>query len=230
MKLNYNVTLTLILLTLMLGAGYMSSRLGFAVGHEAIEGVSQPDARPTSKIKNRKAASAQQGALVLLKEEDILNTVKARIEGKGKNAKPEKPQPQNKELPQEKPAQKPQAAKENYQPGFPITSRNQKVTLDVVSAGYSGGALLIKVNLKNEGDKTVRFLYSFLDVTDDQGRALSANTEGLPTELTANGKTFSGTMSIPTALLDDVNKLSMTLTDYPDQKLRLQVSDIPVKK
>jgi hypothetical protein len=100
----------------------------------------------------------------------------------------------------------------------------------VVSAGYSGGALLIKVNLKNEGDRTVRFLYSFLDVTDDQGRALSANTEGLPTELTANGKTFSGTMSIPTALLDDVNKLSMTLTDYPDQKLRLQVSDIPVKK
>lgn len=231
MKLNYNVTLTLILLTLMLGAGYMSSRLGFAVGHEAIEGVSQPDARPTSKIKNRKAASTQQGALVLLKEEDILNTVKARIEGKGKNAKPEKPQPQNKALAQEKPAQKPQVAKKVvYQPGFPITSRNQKVTLDVVSTDYSGGALLIKVNLKNEGDRNVRFLYSFLDVTDDQGRALSANTEGLPTELTANGKTFSGTMSIPTALLNDVNKLSMTLTDYPDQKLRLQVSNIPVKK
>lgn len=229
MKPNYNVTLTLILLTLMLGAGYLSSRLGFAVGHEAIEGVSQPDARPTSKIKSRKAASTQQGALVLLKEEDILNSVKARIEGKGKNAKPEKPQPQNKELPQPKPAQT-QAVKENYQPGFPITSRNQKVTLDVVSTDYSGGALLIKVNLKNEGDRNVRFLYSFLDVTDDQGRALSANTEGLPTELTANGKTFSGTMSIPTALLNDVNKLSMTLTDYPDQKLRLQVSDIPIKK
>jgi hypothetical protein len=230
MKLNYTVTLTLILLTLMAGAGYMSAMWGFAVGHEALKGVSQPDARPTSKIKNRKAASPQQGAVVMLKEEDILTTVKARIEGKGKNVKPEKPQPKNKELSKEIPAKKTQmAAADVPQPGFPIATRNQGVTLDVLSARYSGGALLLKVNFKNEGDKTVRFLYSFLDVTDDQGRALSANTEGLPTELPATGKTFSGTMSIPTALLDDVNKLSMMLTDYPDQQLRLQVSNIPVK-
>jgi hypothetical protein len=228
MRLNYTITLTLILLTLMLGAGYMSAMWGFAIGHEALKGVTQPDARPTSKIKSRKGASPQQGA-VMVKEEDILTTVKARIEGKGKKVKPEKPQPQNKELSKKTPAPKTQAVAKDVQPGFPITTQNQKVTLDVVSARYSGGTLLLKVNFKNEGDKTVRFLYSFLDVTDDQGRALSANTEGLPTELPANGKTFSGTMSIPTALLDDVNKLSMMLTDYPDQKLRLQVSNIPVK-
>jgi len=229
MKLNYTVTLTLILLTLMAGAGYMSAMWGFAVGHEALKGVTQPDARPTSKIKNRKAASPQQGG-VMLEEEDILTTVKARIEGKGKNVKLEKPQRKNKELSKEIPAKKTQMAAEDVpQPGFPIATRNQGVTLDVLSARYSGGALLLKVNFKNEGDKTVRFLYSFLDLTDDQGRALSANTEGLPTELPATGKTFSGTMSIPTALLDDVNKLSMTLTDYPDQQLQLQVSNIPVK-
>lgn len=231
MKLNYTVTLTLALLTLMLGAGYTSGRWGFAVGHEALKGVTQPDARPTSKIKNRKAAS-QQEAVIMLKEEDILNAVKARIEGKGKSAKPQKPQPRNKELsqtPVETNETKTQVAKDVPQPGFPVTSQNQGVKLDVVSARYSGGALVLKVNFKNEGDKSVRFLYSFLDVTDDQGRALSANTEGLPTQLPANGKTFSGTMSIPTALLDDVNKLSMTLTDYPDQLLRLQVSNIPVK-
>lgn len=228
MKLNYTVTLTLILLTLMAGAGYTSGLWGFAVGREALKGVTQPDARPSSKIKNRKAASAQQGGVVMLKEEDILTTVKARVEGKGKNAKPEKPQPKNKELIKKTPAPKTQVV-DVPQPGFPLTTRNQGVTLDILSARYSGGALLLKVNFKNEGDKPVRFLYSFLDVTDDQGRALSANTEGLPTQLPANSKTFSGTMSIPTALLDDVNKLSMTLTDYPDQKLRLQVSDIPVK-
>ena len=88
----------------------------------------------------------------------------------------------------------------------------------------------MKVNFKNEGDKTVRFLSSFLDVTDDRGRALSANTEGLPWELPPNGKIFSGTVSISSALLDDVKKISMTLTDYPEQKLRLQMSDIPVNK
>lgn len=230
MKLNYTVALTLILLTLMAGAGYISGMLGFAVGHEALKGVNQPDARPSTKIKNRKVASPQQGgAALLLKEEDILTNVKARIEGKGKNVKPEKPQPKNKELSKEAPAKKTPVAADVPQPGFPLTTQNQGVTLNVLSARYSGGALLLKVNFKNEGDKTVRFLYSFLDVTDDQGRALSANTEGLPTQLPADGKTFSGTISIPTALLDDVNKLSITLTDYPDQQLRLQVSDISVK-
>lgn len=115
-------------------------------------------------------------------------------------------------------------------PGFPVSSKSQGVTWQIQSANYSGGALLLKVNFKNEGSKAVRFLYTFLDVTDDRGRALSANAQGLPTELPANGETFSGTVSIPTALLDDVNKLSMTLTDYPDQQLRLQISNIPVKR
>lgn len=227
MKLNYTVILTLILLILMVGAGYISGVLGFAIGREALKGVTQPDARPVSKIKNRKAASAQKEAVVMVKEEDILTTVKARIEGKGKNVKPEKSQSQNKEL-SKTPTPKIQPVADVPQPGFPITTQNQGVTLGVVSARYSGGALLLKVNFKNEGDKTVRFLYSFLDVVDDQGRALSANTAELPTELPPNGKTFSGTMSIPTALLDDVNKLSMTLTDYPNQQLQLQVSNIPV--
>lgn len=182
-KLNSTVALTLILLILMLGAGYLSAIWGFAVGHEAVKGVTQPDAAPTSKIKIRKSSSQQQGAVGMLKEEDILNTVKARIEGKGKKARPEKPQPQNKQSSEKTSTQTAQAAKlaaDVLQPGFPITNRNQGVTLEVLSAKYSGGALLLKVNFKNEGDRTVRFLYSFLDITDDKGRTLSANTEGLP--------------------------------------------------
>jgi len=47
---------------------------------------------------------------------------------------------------------------------------------------------------------------------DDQGRALSANTE-LPEELPQMERRFLA-VSIPTFLLDDV-KLSLTLTDYP---------------
>jgi hypothetical protein len=73
-------------------------------------------------------------------------------------------------------------------------------------------------------------LYSFLDVTDDKGRTLSAITEGLPAELTATGTTATGTISIPTSLLDDVKNVSLSLTDYPAQKLKLQVADIPVEK
>lgn len=231
MKFNSNVTLTLVLLTLMLGAGYISALLGFTVGDQALKGVTQPDVRPTSSIRLRKQTSQQQQAVVILKEEDILATVKERISGKGKNVKPQKPQPETKESSsKETSAQKTQlAAADVSQPGFPIANRDQGVTLEVLSARYSGSALLLKMNFKNEGSKTVRFLYSFMDVTDDRGRTVSANTEGLPGELPPNGKTFSGTVSIPMALLDDVRKLSLTLTDYPEQQLLLQLSDIPIK-
>ena len=226
MKLNTTVVLTLVLLILMLGAGYVSAIWGFAVGYEALKGVTQPDAHPTSKIK-RKHKSQQQGAVVMLKEEDILATVKARIEGKGKKA--------GQELRQQKDKQSSLEAMhlaqlEPRSSGFPIANKNQGVTLEVLSARFSGGALQMKVNFKNEGDRTVKFLSSFLDVTDDKGRALSVNTEGLPGELPPNGKTFSSTVSISTALLDDVKRLSMTLTDYPEQQLRLQMLDIPVKR
>lgn len=230
MKFNSTVALTLVLLILMLGAGYASAIWGFAVGHEAVKGVTQPDTRPSSKIRIRKATSGQQRAVVMLKEEDIIATVKARIEGKGKKAKPEKPKPQIKALSQETSTnQKTQLATQTLQPGFPIINQNQGVTFEVLSAQFSGGALQLKVNVKNEGKRTVRFLYSFLEVKDDKGRTLSVNTENLPGELPADGKIFSGTVSISTALLDNVKKLSMTLTDYPEQQLRLQMSDIPVR-
>lgn len=229
-KLNSTVALTLILLILMLGAGYVSAIWGFAVGVEALQGVNQPDARLKSKIKLRKHKSQEQAAVVMLKEEDIITNVRARIEGKGKNVRPEKSQPQNQQSSKQTSPQNTQVAAEIPQPGFPIINKNQGVTLELLSARFSGGALQLKVNFKNEGDRTVRFLSSFLDVTDDQGRALSVNTEGLPGELPPNGKTFSGTFSISTALLEDVKKLSMTLTDYPEQQLRLQMLNIPVQR
>ena len=230
MKLNYTVALTLILLTLMAGAGYASGKWGFYVGHEALKGVTQPEGRPASKIKIRKAKSQPQAKLALLKEADILVSVRTWISGKGKNAKPLKPQSQAKKVSQDTLLPKTLIQAEAPQAGFPITSQNQGVTMQVLSARYIGGALLLKVNFKNQSSRAIRFLYSFLNVMDEQGRTLSANTEDLPEELPADGKTLSGTVSIPTALLDNVNKLSLMLTDYPDQKLLLQIPVIPVTR
>jgi hypothetical protein len=231
MKLNSTVALTLALLSMMLTAGGVSAFWGFTLGHEALKGVSQPDARPTTKLASQRGTAASQGGVSLLREDDILKSVKARIEGKGKAAKPEKPKEEKKQD-EQKAQDKPEdtANQDAPQPGFPVATENQGVALEVRSARFSRGALLMKVNLKNTGSDTVRFLYSFLDVTDDQGRTLSASTEGLPAELPANGQPFSGTVSIPTALLDNVKTLSLTLTDYPDQKLRLELSNIPVER
>jgi len=232
MKINTTVILTFILLILMLGAGSVSAFLGFSFGSLALKGVSTPDGRPTTKFASAKTSNSQQAGVTLLKEEEILKIVKSRIEGKAKAAKSEKLEEDEEETnnKKQKPPEKPQEVEEKLQPGFPISAESEGVTFAVQSARYSGGDLLLKVKMQNKGKDSVRFLYSFLDVTDDKGRTLSASTEGLPAELPANGPTFAGTVIIPTALLDDVNKVSLSLTDYPAQKLKLDVSDIPVAR
>ncbi|QSV63537.1 MAG: hypothetical protein HEQ26_13065 [Dolichospermum sp. DL01] len=229
MKINTTVLLTLILLTLMLGAGSASGFLGFTLGSMALKGVTTPDGRPATKFNSSKANNPQQESEAFLKEEDILKVVKSRISDKKKGNKPDKSEEEEIKITQPQPQEK-SVAPETSQPGFPITAESEGVTMSVKSIRYSGGDLLLKVNMQNKGGDSVRFLYSFLDITDDKGRTLSAITEGLPAELPAKGAEFKGTISIPTALLDDVKQISLSLTDYPAQKLKLQLSDIPVEK
>ncbi|NET54924.1 MAG: hypothetical protein F6K47_01570 [Symploca sp. SIO2E6] len=238
MKLNSTVALTLLLLAMMLGAGFVSAMWGFTLGHQALKGVTQPDIRPTKKLAgNQKAADAQkaQEGVAVLQEENILRDVKEYINKKGKEEPKDKPkeQPSNSTQTKDKSSSETSVTEASLTSNssnvdLPIKSQDQGVTLEVRSANQQGGSLLLNVSLKNEGGNAVRFLYSFLNVTDDQGRALSAITEGLPGELPADGQEFSGTVSIPTALLEDSKKLSLTLTDYPDQKLQLKMSEIPV--
>jgi hypothetical protein len=232
MKMNSTVLLTLVLLILMLGAGSVSAFWGFTLGSAALKGVTTPDARPTTKFASSKSATAQQAGVALLKEDEILKVVKARIDGKKatkvvKRDKDDEDTKNTKSKPEQKPEEVPE---EKPQPGFPVNSESEGVSMSVQSARYSGGALLLRVKMQNKGKDSVRFLYSFLDVSDDKGRTLSASTEGLPSELPANGPTYSGTISIPSAVLDDVKNVSLSLTDYPEQKLKLQVSNIPVDR
>lgn len=231
MQINTTVLLTLILLTLMLGASSASGFLGFKLGSDALKGVTTPDGRPVNKFNSSKSNNPQQGTESFLKEEDILKAVKSRINNKNQGNKPEKSAEEeiktDKLQGQEKPKQ---VAEEPLQPGFPVSAESEGVTMSVQSVRYSGGDLLLRVNMQNKGTDSVRFLYSFLDITDDKGRTLSAITEGLPAELPAKGAEVKGTISIPTALLDDVKQISLSLTDYPAQRLKLQLSDIPVEK
>ncbi|MBD2740998.1 hypothetical protein [Coleofasciculus sp. FACHB-1120] len=228
MKLNSTVALTLILLAMMLGAGFVSAMWGFTVGHEALKGVTQPDVRPTNKLAGTKRATPGKEGLAILREADIVASARAQMSGKAKPViKPVQEQTKSNTEPS---TPEPTSEPESKQQNFPITSQDKGVKLEIGSARQQGGSLLLNVSMKNEGGNAVRFLYSFLNVTDDQGRALSAVTEGLPGELPPNGQSFSGTVSIPTALLEDAKQLSLTLTDYPDQKLQLKMSGIPVVK
>ncbi|HEY9634487.1 MAG TPA: hypothetical protein V6D14_13830 [Coleofasciculaceae cyanobacterium] len=247
MKFNATVALTLILLAMMLSAGFVSAMWGFALGHEALKGVTQPDVRPTKKLADTKQNASGKEGVPLLREEDILVNVNEYINNKGKESKESKtdnsdktdkkddqaknssPSPEAKASPEPSTTQASFTSTTSDQK-LPLRSQDQGITLEVRSAAQQGNSLLLNVSMKNDGSNPVRFLYSFLNVMDDQGRALSAITEGLPGELPANGKEFTGTVSIPTALLEDSKKLSLTLTDYPDQKLQLKMSEIPVNR
>ena len=243
MKLNSTVALTLILLAMMLGAGFVSAMWGFTLGHEALKGVTQPDVRPIKDTAEKQKASSGKEGLAILREEDILTKVNEHInsskdakpENKNKDSKDEQANNNNQSEPSNQPS--PEAsttqatlASTNSAFNLPIKSEDRGVVLEIRSASQQGGSLLLNVSMKNQGADAVRFLYSFLNVTDEQGRALSAITEGLPGELPPDGQEYNGTVSIPSALIENAQKLSLTLTDYPDQKLQLKMSEIPVAR
>lgn len=211
------------LLALMFSAGVGSASVGYTLGRKALRGITQPDMRPTNNLGATQGTTARSDKLVFLKEQDIITNVKKRMAGGGEpDAKP-KSESNNQPAADSTPTPPPGTPVK-----FPIKGQDQKVTLEVSAVRKRGSSLLLDISLKNEGSQSVRFLYSFLNVTDDQGRALSATTEYLPEELPANSNPYYGTVSIPTSLLDNAKTISLVLTDYPDQKLQLQLSGIPV--
>jgi hypothetical protein len=226
-KVNSTLALTLILLSLMIGAGVVSAAWGYALGREALKGVTQPDSRPAHEGTEAQGNAPHRQELVLLKESEIIENVKAQTSGRGDGNQSSS----NSETKALTASPSPSATATEVSTsaeGFPITSESHGVTLAVRSARQQGGYLLLDVSLQNNGSQPVQFLYSFMNVTDDRGRAFSANTEGLPGRIPPGGQPLSGVVSIPTALLDNAETLSLTLTDYPDQQLQLQVADIPV--
>ena len=220
--MNSSIFLTLGLLALMFGAGLSSASWGFKLGREALKGITQPDTRPTNNLAGAQGHSSRREELVFLKEEKIIINVKNTINGgavKKKTAKEDSQKKQGK-------VKSNQTAPPKQT--FPIVSSDAGVILEVNNVRRWGNSLVLDVNLKNQGDTAVRFLYSFLNITDEQGRVLSASTEDLPGELPPNARRYYGIITIPVALLDNAKEISLELTDYPDQKLDLKISKIKI--
>lgn len=79
MKLNSTVALTLILLTLMAAAGVASGIWGYALGREALRGVTQPDVRPTSLGGEASREQGSRDEIIIIPESKIIEDVKNRI-------------------------------------------------------------------------------------------------------------------------------------------------------
>ncbi|MCL2925051.1 MAG: hypothetical protein MGF17_10650 [Trichodesmium sp. MAG_R04] len=221
--MNSSIFLTLGLLTLMFGAGLSSASWGFKLGREALKGITQPDTRPTNNLTGAQGNLNRREELFFLKEDKIIKNVKNIITNGGvveeKTAKEDS---------QEKQGKTKSNQKTQTKQTFPIISSDAGVVLEVYDIRRWGNSLVLDVNLKNQGDTAVRFLYSFLNITDEQGRVLSASTEDLPGELPPNATRYYGRITIPVTLLNNAKELSLELTDYPDQKLNLKIPKIQI--
>ncbi|NJN86705.1 MAG: hypothetical protein HC881_10810 [Leptolyngbyaceae cyanobacterium SL_7_1] len=227
MAINPTLALTLILLSLMVGAGVLSGSWGYSLGREALKSVTQPDTRPGNPLVDSEAMPARHEGFTLLKEEEILNNVKARVEGKSEAtqiANPIEASPQTKALAD------PVAVSPEAQPALqlPVGVTDQAVSFQVLAVRQVNDSLVMDVSLHNQGAATVEFLYSFMDIVDDQARTFTGSAEGLPSQVPPTAEPFYGTVTVPLALVDGAKHLSIRLSDYPNQQLTLQVSDIPV--
>ena len=206
---------------MMIGAGSVSAYFAFNMGHEALKGVEKPDINPSKKLVGKPKTDEPRKGLTLVKERDVIVKFYNHTHGTQKKDTEKKPEA-------EKSVEAPQTEAEKLLAKFPLKAQDGDVTMEVVKPSLDREAYLLNVTLKNDSRKAVKFLYSFLDVRDKEEKPLSAITDGLPAELPANGELFSGTVKIPLALLKDTKEISLTLTDYPEQRLQLRIPAIPV--
>lgn len=97
MKLNSKITLTLTLLSLMLGVGAVSAWCAMKIGEISIEAVSQPETNPTKKLAGNQSTASEFKEFVPVDEKAIIKNMKEIIdeldnekENKEKAAKKEK--------------------------------------------------------------------------------------------------------------------------------------------
>jgi hypothetical protein len=82
MKLNVTIVFTVALLFSMFAAGLMSAAWGFALGREALKGITQPDVRPTNNLIGAKDGKKQGDSIQFVSEEKILEQVQAQVKNK----------------------------------------------------------------------------------------------------------------------------------------------------
>lgn len=227
LQLDRSVKITLGLLAGVLTLGFLSALLGFLFGHESLKGVTQPDMNPFVGTSTPKRQYPRQGTY-LLKESDIL----AKVERETKNiSKPDEPkkaaQSAEKKDPSKNATSSPSPAPKT---SLPITVQSQGMRLEVRSLAVDGDGMTLDVTMQNGGAKEVQFLYDFLDISDDQSLFLSTEVKGLPTKFAAKSESFSGVIKIFGASAESIKWLSLSLADYPDQKIELKIPKILLKK
>ncbi len=222
--------LIFVLLLMMLAGGSVSAYIGYLMAGEALKVVTQPDTNSQESVSKAKVGSGSHKGLKIIEEQEILVQVYDHIYRQTKKNQSNNSQ-QSFTKSKSSLVNNNESKQETILSGFvPIRDSSGGVTIEISQAKFQGSSLILGVNLKNESSKSVRFLYNFMDVRDDQNRPLSTITEGLPGELPPNGKKFQGHLIVPLSLLNNSRNISLTLKDYPEQELELKLEKISITR
>ncbi|MEM9770660.1 MAG: hypothetical protein AAF889_03505 [Cyanobacteria bacterium P01_D01_bin.73] len=224
--MNSTVGLTLLLLLTMGIAGAISTSWGYNLGKEALQGITSPDSRPDSgsdPSADSPEVEKTPQPLVLIDEQTVLNQIKGQTAG-------QLSAPNNVTAAAASPTPEPPKPEASSAQSLPRSTTSKNVTLSITGVRSQGGTVLLDVELKNRSQRMVQFLYSFLEVTDELGRPLSAIVEDLPNEVPPGNVSARGVISIPSILLEGVFAVDLRLTDYPEQSLQLSLDNIPISQ
>ena len=224
--------------------GTISYIFGYVFGERALQGVTplfetgHPDGNP----RNPNA----RGTIPLVLEVDVVNEISSDLTPPDRFLVAKNPRIPPPAAPRATPTPTPSAASDDPTPApistpTPIQASSTpspqtpspvlpagSVVMNVVSAQRQGGSIVLNVTMQNNSGQKVRFLYSFMDVRDNNGRVLSASTSGLPGELPPNSPVYSGTVRIPEIFVQGATSVSLSLPDYPSQSMWLRVGGVPL--
>lgn len=223
-KIDPSIKRTVLLLVFMLGVGSVCGVVGYVFARQSLKGITQPATNPFLKDSNDLDRRPRQGA-DFLNEKDLIAKVKSQTSSANVAKEWKKPSPKPKKSKSTDQKQKDEPSKPK---SFPIKVQNQGMSFEVKSLTTEDDTLILNVALQNTSDQTIQFVYTFLDITDEQGQALFSEIRGLPTEFKPKGEIFFGTIKILDVPPETVEKVSLSLNDYPDQKVKLDIQNIPV--
>ena len=239
--------LSLIILVMIIGT--VAFMFGFGFGEKALRGVTPLETSEEGRNRNGNG----RGSVSLIDEEELREEMAAQLEIPDRYLISENPRLRDiSAVPTPRPTPTPDAtpdadgsdstsnpddagpAPEPIQTPVPPPAAESaplpagSVVMNVLSVQRQGGAVVLNVTMQNNSSNTVRFLYSFMDVRDNNGRALSASTSGLPGELPPGSPVYSGVVRIPEIFVQGASSVSLSLPDYPSQSMWLQVGGVPL--
>lgn len=232
-KLGSAAKFTLFLLAVMFLVGAATGAVGYVFGRNSLRGITQPDLNPFLNNGSGDSSQSPRQGVTFLKEDELIRKVQAQT--RGTSAKP-KPKPADKKADEKKEEakkdeKKPEAKKPEVKKAdgsFPVRLESQNVKMDIRSLVQTDEEIILNVAMVNGSNQPVQFIYTFLDITDNKGYSLTSEVIGIPETLNANSETYVGTIRVLDTPPGAATRLSMRLTDYPDQKVNLEIKDIPV--